>query len=463
MGTKRAGIMDTTLRDGHQSLWATRMRTSDMLPVLPLFDKVGFASMEVWGGATFDTCLRFLDEDPWERLRTLRREMPNTKLQMLLRGQNILGYKHYPDDVVVAFVNAAVKNGIDIIRIFDALNDVRNMEASIKAAKAAKAHVQGTVVYTISPVHTLDSFVDTARQLVNLGIDSLCIKDMAGLLSPGAAFSLVTAIKKEFGSLPLQIHSHFTSGMADMAYLKALEAGADIIDTALSPLALGSSQPATESMVAALRDTQYDTGLDLNLLTKIAEHFNKIKAGYETGVASYQVDTNVLLYQIPGGMISNFRSQLGTAINRLPEVLAEVPRVRADLGYPPLVTPSSQIVGSQAVMNVLGGERYKMVTNEVKNYLRGLYGRPPGTIDESFRKSIIGDAEVVTARPADGMAPMLESAKKEMALYFEQDEDVLSYAVFPEPAMKFFKSRAARKYGVDPNLAEQAKDQGYPV
>lgn len=456
-------ITDTTLRDGHQSLLATRLRIEDMLPLCEDLDRAGFFSMEVWGGATFDSCLRFLNEDPWENLRSFRKALPNTKLQMLLRGQNILGYKHYADDVVREFVRLAIKNGIDIIRVFDALNDTRNMETAIKAIKEFGGHAQGTVVYTISPLHNADKFVETARTLVELGVDSLCIKDMAGLISPTVAYELVKRFKEEF-KLHVALHSHYTSGMASMAYLKAVEAGVDSIDTALSPLALGSSQPCTETMIAALQGTPYDTGLDIALLSRVSERLRKSKDTYpEAKAATFSVDTNVLTYQIPGGMISNFVSQLGGQIDKLPQVLEEVPRVRADLGFPPLVTPSSQIVGSQAVLNVVGGGRYKMVSNEVKNYLAGQYGRPPGKINEAFRKSLIGGTPVIDHRPADSLAPELPAAKKEIAAFMENEEDVLSYALFPQVALKFLKERQARKYGVDFDLAESAKKEGYPV
>ncbi|MGI6344886.1 MAG: oxaloacetate decarboxylase subunit alpha [Bacillota bacterium] len=465
MTGKRIQIMDTTLRDGHQSLWATRMKTQDMIPILEMMDQVGFAAVEMWGGATFDTCLRYLNEDPWDRLRLIRRRMPKTKLQMLLRGQNLVGYRHYPDDVVIAFINKMVENGMDIIRIFDGLNDIRNMEVPIRVAKKAGAHVQGTVVYTISPVHNFETYGQVARELLQLGVDSLCVKDMAGILSPFEAYDLIKYLK-EFVDVPIQLHTHYTSGMASMTYLKAIEAGVDIIDCALSPLALGTSQPATESMVAVLKDTPYDTGLDLELLSEMAEKMTAVKAQYPQAqnMSVYQVNTNVLLYQMPGGMISNFISQLGNQIDRLPEVLKEVPRVRQDLGYPPLVTPFSQIVGAQSMLNVISGERYKMVSNEVKNYLMGHYGRPPGEIDEDFRRRLIGDAKVVTVRPADLLEPELDTAKQDIALYLEKEEDVLSYALFPQVALNFLKERESRKYNLDYDLAEQAqKGSGYPV
>ena len=464
MAEKRVQIMDTTLRDGHQSLWATRMRTEDMIPVMEMMDHVGFASIEMWGGATFDSCLRYLDEDPWERLRTFRKRMPNSKLQMLLRGQNLVGYRHYSDDVVIAFINKAVENGIDILRIFDGLNDVRNMELAIRTAKKAGAQVQGTVVYTISPVHNFDTYSAVVKQLLELGIDSLCVKDMAGILSPYEAFKLITYLK-EFVNIPIQLHTHYTSGMASMTYLKAIEAGVDIIDCAQSPLAMGTSQPATESMVAVLQGTPYDTGLDLQLLSDISDQLNAVKHKYPQAqnAAVYQVDANVLRYQMPGGMISNFIAQLGSQVDKLPAVLQEVPRVRQDLGYPPLVTPFSQMVGAQAMLNVVGGGRYKMVSNEVKNYLMGLYGLAPGKIDEDFRRSVIGEAKVITVRPADVLEPEMDTAKKDIALYMEKEEDVLSYALFPPVALKYLKEREARKYNLDYDLAEKAKREGYPI
>ncbi|MDI6894212.1 MAG: oxaloacetate decarboxylase subunit alpha [Bacillota bacterium] len=461
-------ITDTTLRDGHQSLLATRMRLEDMLPIIDKMDRVGFHSFEVWGGATFDSCLRFLAEDPWERLRTLRRAFKNSRLQMLLRGQNLVGYRHYPDDVAEAFVRKAVSNGLDIIRIFDALNDTRNMGKAIEVTKEAGAHVQATVVYTTSPIHTVDHFVEVARELAGMGADSICLKDMAGILDPYTAHTVVGRLKAEVG-LPVQVHTHYTSGMASMALLKAVEAGADVIDTAISSLALGTSQPACETMVAALRGTPYETGLDLGLLGEIAEYFRDVRKKYgEFDVAPPGVDTNVLRYQIPGGMISNFISQLSqqNALDRLGEVLDEVPRVREDLGYPPLVTPSSQIVGAQAVLNVLAGERYKMVTNEVRAYLRGLYGRPPGPVNEEVRRKIIGEEQVVEGRPADELEPGLPEARRLAAPYMEQEEDVISVALFPQVALKFLQERMARRTGVDYTLAEEARRNGpvhYPV
>jgi len=451
-------LTDTTLRDGHQSLLATRMRTRDMLPIAEKLDAVGFHSLEVWGGATFDVCLRFLGEDPWERLRAIRKAFPRTRLQMLLRGQNLVGYRHYPDDVVREFVKRAVGNGLDIIRVFDALNDCRNMALAMQVAAAEGAHVQATVCYTLSPIHDLDHFVALARELAGMGAHSICIKDMAGLITPQAAYELVLRLKTEL-ALPVQLHSHYTSGMASMAYLKAAEAGVDVVDVAISSLAMSTSQPPAESLVAALRGTDRDTGLDLGLLAEIAEYFRKVRAAYAEYDVGQQLDTGVLIYQIPGGMISNFHSQLAeqNALDRLPEVLAEVPRVRADLGYPPLVTPSSQIVGAQAVLNVLAGERYRVVSSETRAYLKGLYGRPPGTVNPEVRRKVIGDEQPIADRPADHLEPGLEEAHRQAAPYMEQAEDVLSVALFPQVATKFLQERMAARIGVDWNLAEKAK------
>ncbi len=455
------GITDTTLRDGHQSLLATRMKTSDMLPIVEKMDKVGFRSVEVWGGATFDTCLRFLSEDPWERLRALKKGFKNTPLMMLLRGQNLVGYRHYPDDVVEAFVKAAITNGISIMRIFDALNDPRNMRRSIEVTKEMGAHVQATVCYTISPVHDLKHYVSVAKELKKMGADSLCLKDMAGIISPTQASNIVKAWKDEIG-LPVQLHSHHTSGMASMSYFKAIEAGCDVVDCAISTMSMSTSQPPTESMVAALQETPYDTGLDLDLLTEVADHFRGVRANYETfDKASAVPDTNVLRYQIPGGMISNFISQLTEQgqIDKLPAVFKEVPRVKADLGHPPLVTPSSQIVGTQSVLNVLLGERYKMTTNEVKDYFRGLYGKAPGQVNLDIQKKVIGDEKPITDRPADHIEPGLKKAKEELGHLYTKDEDVLSYALFPPQAKKFLEERLAKRTGVDFELLEQAKKE----
>ncbi len=458
----KVGITETILRDAHQSLIATRMTMDDMRPALGALDKIGFHSLECWGGATFDACLRFLDEDPWERLRILKREMPNTPLQMLFRGQNMLGYRHYADDVVEYFVQKSVANGIDVIRIFDALNDIRNLETSIKAARREKgAHVQVAMSYTVSPVHDIEYFVKYAKALEETGADSVCVKDMAGLLTPYVAYDLVKALK-ETVKIPVQIHSHFTAGIADMVMMKAIEAGADVIDTALSPFALGTSHPATESMVAALQNTPYDTGLDLVALTHIAEHFNKVRQKYlDSGLLSPKMlepDVNALIYQVPGGMLSNLLGQLKQAgkEDQLEEVLREVPRVRADAGYPPLVTPSSQIVGTQAVFNVISGERYKMVTKEFRGLIRGEYGATPVPVDEAFRRKIIGDAEPITCRPADLLKPELEEMRSKMSQWYEQEEDVLTYAQFGAVAEKFFEKRRNKKYGIDGKHLDEA-------
>ncbi len=447
-------ITETVLRDAHQSLLATRMRLDEMLPILQEMDKVGFYSAEVWGGATFDSCLRFLDEDPWERLRVIRREMPNTKLQMLFRGQNMLGYRHYADDVVEYFVQKSVANGIDILRIFDALNDIRNLETAIKATKKEGAHLQAAISYTTSPVHNNAYFVSYAKQLEDAGADSICIKDMAGLLTPYNTYALVKMMK-EAVKLPIQVHTHYTSGLASMVLMKAIEAGADIVDTAMSPLAMGTSHPATESMVAALQGTEYDTGLDLQQLNRVRIHFAALREKYlASGLINPKmlgVDANTLLYQVPGGMLSNLVSQLKQAGkgDQLEAVLAEVPNVRKDAGYPPLVTPSSQIVGTQAVFNVIMGERYKMVTKEFKGLLRGEYGKTPVPVDPEFRKRIIGDEEPIDCRPADLLKPELDTLKQESAQWAEQEEDVLSYAQFGQVAVKFFENRRNKQLGID--------------
>ena len=446
---KKVLITDTILRDAHQSQAATRMRLEDMLPACEALDKVGYWSLECWGGATFDSCMRFLNEDPWERLRALKKAMPNTKLQMLLRGQNLLGYKHYADDVVEAFIQKAIENGIDVIRIFDALNDVRNMETAIKATKKYGGHVEAALSYTISPVHNEEYFVDLAVKLEEMGADTICIKDMANLLLPYEAESLVKALKKRVKA-PIHLHTHNTTGTGDMTYLKAIEAGVDIIDTALSPLANGTSQPSTEAMVATLKGTKYDTGLDLNQLSDIATHFRgvatKLKEAGSLDPKVLNVDPNTLLYQVPGGMLSNLISQLKQqkAENKLYEVLAEVPRVREDFGYPPLVTPTSQIVGTQAVLNVLMG-RYKMISKESKGLLRGEYGQLPGVVNEEVRRLAIGDTEVITCRPADLIAPELEKYREEFKDIVKSDEDVLSCAMFPQVAPKFLAFRDAPK------------------
>ena len=441
---------ETALRDAHQSLLATRMRTRDMIPIAEEMDKVGYFSVEAWGGATFDTCIRYLNEDPWERLRNLKSEFNNTPIQMLLRGQNLVGYKHYPDDVVTKFVEKSYENGVDIFRVFDALNDIRNMEKAIKVAKDQGAHVQGTISYTVSPVHTLDDFVDLAKNLEALDCDSVAIKDMAGLITPNAAYELVSKLKEETDLL-VDLHCHCTSGMTPISYYAACQAGVDVLDTAISPLAWGTSQPPTESLVAALQGTPYDTGLDLELLTHIKKYFEDIKEKY-LGILdpiAESIDTDVLLYQIPGGMLSNLISQLKeqNALDRYTDVLEEMPRVRKDMGYPPLVTPTSQIVGIQAVMNVLGGERYKTVSNEVKEYMKGMYGRPPAPVDAKISKKIIGDEEVIDCRPADLLEPEFDKFKSEGEEkgFVKSDEDALTYALYPPIAPKFLKGEAVEE------------------
>lgn len=447
-------ITETLLRDAHQSLIATRMTIDEIVPMLEDMNAVGYHSCEVWGGATFDSCLRYLDEDPWERLRTIRKYMPDTKLQMLFRGQNMLGYRHYADDVLDYFVSKMVENGIDIMRVFDALNDIRNLESAIKAAKKQNAHIQGAISYTTGPVFTVDYFVNYAKQLENAGVDSICIKDMAALIKPYEAYELVKALKENV-KVPIQLHSHYTSGLASMTLLKGIEAGVDIIDTAMSPLALGTSHPATETMVACLEGTEYDTGLDLKKLNKVREHAVKLRDKYlESGLMDPRllgVDANALLYQVPGGMLSNLVSQLKAAgkSDKLDEVLAEVPRVREDAGYPPLVTPTSQIVGTQSVYNVITGERYSMVTKEFKGMVKGEYGHTPLPIDPEFRKKIIGNDEPIDCRPADLIAPELEKIKAELdPSLIEQDEDILSYAQFGPVAIKFFEKRRERLHGI---------------
>lgn len=437
-------LIETAFRDAHQSLLATRMRTSDMLPIAEEMDKVGFFSLECWGGATFDTCIRYLNEDPWDRLRSIKELVKKTPLQMLLRGQNLVGYKHYPDDVVRKFVEKSYENGVDVFRVFDALNDIRNMELSIKVAKEQEAHVQATLSYTTSPYHTIEKYVELAKELEALECDSLVIKDMAGLISPHDTYELVKTLKDETDLL-INLHCHCTSGMTPMSYYAACQAGVDLLDTAISPLAWGASQPPTESVVAALKETPFDTELDLKLLNQIKKYFEEIREKY-SGIIdpiTERVDTDVLLYQIPGGMLSNFVSQLKeqNALDRYEDVLSEVPRVRKDLGYPPLVTPTSQIVGIQAVMNVLGGERYKNVSKEVKEYLKGFYGRPPAPVDPEVAHKIIGDEEPITCRPADFLEPELEKFRvkgEEMGI-IKKEEDVLTFTLYPAVAPKFLR------------------------
>ncbi|MAO40944.1 MAG: oxaloacetate decarboxylase subunit alpha [Pseudohongiella sp.] len=438
-------VSDVILRDAHQSLIATRMRTEDMLPICEKLDKVGYWSLEVWGGATFDACVRFLKEDPWERLRQLREALPNTRLQMLLRGQNLLGYRHYADDVVEAFVAKAATNGIDVFRVFDALNDLRNLEVAIRAVKKSGKHAQGTICYTTSPVHTAELFVKQALALRDMGADSIAIKDMAGLLTPYATYDLVKAIKGAV-DLPLFIHSHATAGMADQCQLKAIEAGAEHIDTAISSFAWGTSHPATESMVAALKATKWDTGLDLELLTEIADYFREVRKKYHQFESEFaREDISVQINQVPGGMMSNLANQLKeqNALSRIRDVFAEIPRVRKDLGYPPLVTPTSQIVGTQAVLNVLTGERYKSITNEVKRYLQGGYGQPPAEVDQKLQTRAIGKEDIIDGRPADLLKPEMDKLRKDIGELARTEEDVLTYAMFPDLGRQFLEQREA--------------------
>lgn len=452
-------ITETVLRDSHQSLVATRMTTDEMLPILEKMDAVGYHSLEAWGGATFDSCMRFLNEDPWERLRKIRDKVKNTKLQMLFRGQNILGYRHYADDVVEYFVKKSIANGIDILRIFDALNDPRNLKTAINATKAEGGHVQAAISYTTGPVYDTEYYTKYARQLEEMGADSICIKDMAGLLKPYDAYELVKAIKESV-KLPIQLHTHYTAGVASMTLLKAIEAGVDIVDTAISPMAMGTSQPPTEPLVASLMGTKYDTGLDLAKLDEVSKYFMPIREKYmESGLLDpkvLKVDVNALLYQVPGGMLSNLVSQLKQAgkSDKFIEVLEEVPRVRADAGYPPLVTPSSQIVGTQAVYNVIMGERYKTVTKEFKGLVRGDYGKTPMPIKPDFQKKIIGDSTPITYRPADDLKPELDELREKVKPFAIQDEDVLSYALFEQVATKFFEWRKNQQYGVDADRAD---------
>lgn len=464
---KPVKITETILRDAHQSLIATRMSTQDMIPIMEKMDQVGYYSVEVWGGATFDASLRFLKEDPWERLRILRKGFRNTKLQMLLRGQNILGYRHYADDVVAYFVQKSVANGIDIIRVFDAFNDLRNLETAVSATIKEGAHAQIAVSYTLGDAYTLDYWKDLVRRISDMGADSICIKDMAGLMLPYTAEAMVRELKKTV-TIPIDVHSHCTSGVAPMSYLKAIEAGCDIIDTAISPFSMGTSQPATEIMVESLKGTPYDTGLDQMLLDEIADYFRPLREhALDTGLLNPKVmgvDIKTLLYQVPGGMLSNLVSQLAeqNASDRYYDVLAEIPRVRRELGEPPLVTPSSQIVGTQALFNVLTGERYKMVTKETKAVLMGEYGQTVKPFDPEIQKLVIGDAVPKTHRPADDMEPELERLEKEIAEWKQQDEDVLSYALFPQVAIDFFKYRKAQQDGIDLNAAD-VKNGTYPV
>ncbi|MEE1153948.1 MAG: oxaloacetate decarboxylase subunit alpha [Acutalibacteraceae bacterium] len=464
---KKIGITETVLRDAHQSLFATRMATEDMLPILDKLDKVGFYSLECWGGATFDSCLRFLNEDPWERLRIIRDKCPNTKLQMLFRGQNMLGYRHYADDVLEYFVQRMVANGIDIIRIFDALNDIKNLKTAIKAANREKGHAQVAISYTVGDIFTDEYYVEYAKRIADAGADSICIKDMAALLTPAKTVSLVKALKKAT-DLPIHLHTHSTSGLSSMCILKGIENGVDMVDTAMSPLALGTSHSPTESIVAALEGTEFDTGLDLKLLNEIREYFMGIRKKYiDNGLLDQKMlttDTKALMYEVPGGMLSNLLSQLKQAgkEDKMEEVLQEVPRVRKDAGYPPLVTPTSQIVGTQAVFNVITGERYKMCTNEFKGLVGGKYGTTPVKIDPKFIKQIIGDEKPVTCRPADLLQPELETLREECKQWIEQEEDVLSYAMFQKVAVNFFEKRRQKEQGINGELVD-VKNKVHPV
>lgn len=468
MAAKPVRITDTTFRDAHQSLMATRMRTESMIPIAEKMDQVGFFSFEVWGGATFDVCIRYLTEDPWERIRQLKLHIKRTPLQMLLRGQNVVGYRNYPDDVVIKFVKKAAENGIDIFRIFDALNDVRNMEVAIKTVKEVGTHAQGSICYTISPVHTVAHYVEIAKKLVELNCDSICIKDMAGMLAPEVAHELVTVLKKEV-ELPVHLHCHSTSGMAMMTYLRACHAGVDMIDTAFSPLAWGTSQPPVEPIVAALKGTPYDPGFDKDLLNEIAEYFRELREKYYDPLKlinpkSERVDPSIIVHQIPGGMFSNLLEQLReqNALDRLKEVQEEVPRVRKELGYPPLVTPTSQLVGIQAVFNVLSGKRYSIVPKEVKDYVKGLYGKPSAPINEEVKKKIIGDEKRITCRPADLLEPILDKIPDEVKPYIESEEDEITYALFPKAALEFFKKRktkgAEAKTGILPERIRELEE-----
>ena len=461
----RVGIMETCFRDAHQSIMATRLRTDDMLPICDAMDEAGYHSIEMWGGATFDSAMRFLNEDPWERLRKIKKRLKKTKTQMLMRGQNVVGYRHYSDEVVREFVKHAVGDGVDIIRVFDALNDLRNMSIAAEATKKEGGELQMTISYTISPVHTLELFAKQAKDMADMGADSICIKDMAGLLSPTAAYALVKAIKSRV-KLPVQIHSHYTSGMAAMSYLAAIEAGADVVDCAISPFAMGTSQPATETMVAALAGGQYDTGLSLEKLLPISKYYAELKSKYKDIIMGVSgVNVNILLYQIPGGMYSNLQSQLkeGGCLDKFQEVMEEVPRVRKEMGYPPLVTPTSQIVGTQAAMNVICGQRWKMVSNEVKQYFRGYYGKTPAPVDPEIQKLVLGDEQPITCRPGEKIAPELEAARKEIGIWATQPEDILSYVLFPQVAKDFLPMKYARVTCTDIGLQEQFDPDAYPV
>lgn len=451
-------VSELVLRDGHQSIIATRMRTEDMLPICAKLDSIGFWSLEAWGGATFDACVRFLKEDPWERLAKLRKALPNSRIQMLLRGQNLLGYRHYSDDVVKAFVQKSADNGVDVFRIFDAMNDLRNLRVSIQAVKKAKKHAEGTMSYTTSPVHDIPHFVGLAKEMEATGCDTIAIKDMAGLLTPYTTGELVQALRAAV-KLPIHLHSHATSGLSAMCFLKAVEAGATMIDTCNSSFGEGASHTSTESIIAAFKGTEYDTGLDLAAVQEITAYFREVRKKYWQFESDFTgVDTRVLVNQVPGGMISNLSNQLKeqAALNRMDEVLAEIPRVREDLGFPPLVTPTSQIVGTQAVLNVLTGSRYKSITNEVKNYLIGQYGKAPGKINEKIKAMAVGDAEVITCRPADMLEPEMGNLRVQCENFAKSEEDVLTYAMFPDLAQTFLQERNAGTLKADPLLTKEA-------
>jgi len=441
---RRVGITDTTLRDAHQSLWATRMRLTDILPIAERIDEIGYHSVEVWGGATFDVCMRFLNEDPWDRLHRIREKFKHTKIQMLLRGQNLVAYRNYADDLLEEFIKKGVAGGLDIIRIFDALNDTRNMQKAIELTKREGVHAQGTICYTISPLHDIDHFVETARELVEMGTDSICIKDMSGILAPYTAFELVKKLK-EVIEVPVQLHCHASTGMASNSYIKGIEAGADVVDCAAAPLSLYTSQPAVESMVASFQDTPYELGLDFDAIRDVSEYFEVVAKNRKLmGVEQPLIDVTVISHQIPGGMATNLIAQLEqqNALDRMEEVLEEIPIVRKDMGFPPLVTPTSQLVGTQAVFNVLLGERYKIIPREIENYVKGYYGRPAGPIDEELKRKALKGEEPITCRPADMLEPELPKAKRELDPdLVEKEEDFISYAIFPDIALKFFEWR----------------------
>ena len=462
---RRIGITETCFRDAHQSLMATRLTTEDMLPICEAMDEVGYYSIECWGGATFDTCMRYLNNDPWERIREIKKRLKKTKTQMLLRGQNLVGYRHYADDTVKEFVKRSVDNGVDIVRVFDALNDLRNMEIAARAVKEAGGELQMTISYTVSPVHTIDNFARQAEEMAKMGADSICVKDMAGLLSPVAASALVKAIKSRV-DLPVQLHSHYTTGLASMSYLAGLEAGADVIDCSISPFAMGTGQPATETMVAALRGGIFNTDIKLEDLVPIAEHFRGLAEKYKDKIMGVRgVNVNILMYQIPGGMYSNLQSQLKDAgcLDKLQEVLKEVPQVRKEMGYPPLVTPTSQIVGTQATMNVLSGERWKVVPKEVRQYFLGYYGKTPAPVDSEIQKKVIGNEKPITCRPGELLPFELEEAKREIGYLALQEEDVLSYIMFPQVAKEFLEHKYVRVTKTDIGLEDIAAPGVYPV